>query len=436
MIKVLLDVTYAVKGQSGIPTDARNMATSILRNREIKTDLIIFDSSKHKWNLRNDVSKSIFYQILRKISQRIPVENGVIRRLVYQLLLQFVSIIKLRRNKTDLGASERNICEIFTYLNPIFSKHDLYRSSYTHEQRIFRPSFLPSIKIRTHAYNFYIQNHIDAIEISPETKHVVRLHDVLPITHPELFSFISRKFFVHNFRKMSEKEDIYWIVNSKHTGNELKKLLPFTKFIQVINCVIKYEPLKIQNEKKKNQFIMVNTIEPRKNIRFAVETFRLAKERNIVGDDAVLVICGNKGWKEEKLYKDLASSVFGPDIKFYEGLNDLEIKNILVESKFLLSTSIAEGFSMPPLEGMSLGCIPIVSDISAHRELVGKYGFYFANNSEALLMAFDQAINFCNKSDYMTRVIEMQNYISSNFSAVKIEENWNEFFRRQLAVEP
>ncbi len=436
MIKVLLDVTYAVKGQSGIPTDSRNMAISILKNREIKTDLIIFDSSKYKLNLLGNASKFKYYEILKKISQRIPSKYQPMKRLTYELSLLVVNIMRSRKNKIDLILSERSIIEIFPDLDLIFNNHNFYKSSYTHEQRISRPKFFRSIKIRTNTYNFYIQNHVDAIEISPETKHVVRLHDVLPITHPELFSFISRKFFSRNFRKLSKKDNIYWIVNSGHTANELRKLLPSTKFIQVINCVIKYEPSKIEISKKKNQFIMINTIEPRKNIRFAIETFRIAKESKIVGDDAVLVICGNKGWKEEKLYTDLANSIFGPDVKFYEGLNDLEIKNILFESKYLLSTSIAEGFSMPPLEGMSQGCLPIVSDISAHRELVGTYGFFFANNSDALLMAFEKAIKFCDESDYLTRIIEMQHYVSSNFSADKIEENWHDFFRRQLEVEP
>jgi glycosyltransferase involved in cell wall biosynthesis len=52
----------------------------------------------------------------------------------------------------------------------------------------------------------------------------------------------------------------------------------------------------------------------------------------------------------------------------FGSVTDEEKAMILSSSRFLVFPSFIEGFGMPPLEAMSVGCIPIYSDVPAHNE--------------------------------------------------------------------
>ena len=52
----------------------------------------------------------------------------------------------------------------------------------------------------------------------------------------------------------------------------------------------------------------------------------------------------------------------------FGSITDEQKAQILSKSKFLLFPSFVEGFGLPPLEAMSVGCIPIYSDVPAHNE--------------------------------------------------------------------
>jgi len=67
-------------------------------------------------------------------------------------------------------------------------------------------------------------------------------------------------------------------------------------------------------------------------------------------------------------------SNYKPPIKIYKqhyrfgSINDTTKIKLFTKSKFLLWTSFFEGFGMPVLEAMSVGCIPIYTDVPAHNE--------------------------------------------------------------------
>jgi glycosyltransferase involved in cell wall biosynthesis len=52
----------------------------------------------------------------------------------------------------------------------------------------------------------------------------------------------------------------------------------------------------------------------------------------------------------------------------FGSITDEEKAVILSSSRFLIFPSFIEGFGMPPLEAMSVGCVPIYSDVPAHNE--------------------------------------------------------------------
>jgi len=52
----------------------------------------------------------------------------------------------------------------------------------------------------------------------------------------------------------------------------------------------------------------------------------------------------------------------------FGSITDEQKAQLLSKSKFLLWTSSIEGFGLPPLEAMAVGCVPIYSDVPSHNE--------------------------------------------------------------------
>ena len=67
---------------------------------------------------------------------------------------------------------------------------------------------------------------------------------------------------------------------------------------------------------------------------------------------------------DETLISDL------PGVTFYKKPTDVELKKLYCSHEFFLQTSLHEGFSLPPLEAMACGCIPIVTTAGGNEEYI------------------------------------------------------------------
>jgi glycosyltransferase involved in cell wall biosynthesis len=169
---------------------------------------------------------------------------------------------------------------------------------------------------------------------------------------------------------------------------------------------------------------MVNTIEPRKRVDLAIAGFRQAKESGEISSDWELVIVGGEGWQSDKLTTNLRKQSFGKDIIFVENAPEFELSRVFNESKILLSTAVAEGFGLPPLEGMINGCVPVVSDIPQHRETVKENGLYFSGeNPIAIAKALGEAVLLVEKNGQEIEQ-KLKNYVQANYSEEVIGKMW------------
>ena len=90
----------------------------------------------------------------------------------------------------------------------------------------------------------------------------------------------------------------------------------------------------------------------------------------------------------------------------------------------MLSAAAAEGFGLPPLEGMINGCVPVVSDIPQHRETVRTNGFYFAaENPEGIANALGEAAALVAGNDSQIAK-NLRNYVEENYSEEVIGKMW------------
>jgi glycosyltransferase involved in cell wall biosynthesis len=134
---------------------------------------------------------------------------------------------------------------------------------------------------------------------------------------------------------------------------------------------------KYRYSKEKQQMIVVlGRLVSYKRVDMAIEIFRRVRERV---PDVELVIAGDG--PDRKRLMELAK---GEGIKFTGFVPEEEKLRILQRAKILLSCSEFEGFGIVPIEALACGAFPVVSDIPAHREVVGGHGILFRDASDAV----------------------------------------------------
>lgn len=123
-------------------------------------------------------------------------------------------------------------------------------------------------------------------------------------------------------------------------------------------------------------FLFVGSPTPNKNLATALDAFaRLDRA------DVRFVIAGN-----------LDNAVFGgrhpvdlPGVIAVSGANDAEIAALYADAAALVFPSVYEGFGIPPLEAMAVGCPVIAADIPVLRETCGDaVNFFGARDSAGL----------------------------------------------------
>ena len=122
-------------------------------------------------------------------------------------------------------------------------------------------------------------------------------------------------------------------------------------------------------------YISVGTIEPRKNHWYLLDAFDLAWTQ---GADVRLCILGKKGWKcDHVLERIKRHRQLGRRLFMFNDLSDGELKHCYGKARAVILPSLAEGFGLPVVEALSLGCRVWASDIPVLREVGGGYCLYF-----------------------------------------------------------
>lgn len=434
MVKILYEMTYATRGQSGIPRDAKSLAQILLNNQSVDADFLLNPRSyTKKKRSSNQVSHWVSNELgdaLRREPGRSAIPSVFISALI--LFQSFSPQNTIFRLKLD----SKQVMNVFDFLKlkvgtDTKKSHSIYLLSISYLARFARASFLGPFKVATKDYDFFIQQQADPIKVSRRTKHIVRLHDFLPISHPQFFDQNGVKVFSKSLRVMLKGQDKIWVMDSNQTAKDFKTYFGESLNVHVIPCVVKVTKQGGNHLFRKNQICMVNTIEPRKRVGLAIAGFREAKTAGLIPEDWEFVIVGNEGWQEKNLVGNLKKQFFGSDIRFVEGAPDFELEKIYAQSKILLSTSAAEGFGLPPLEGMAHGCFPVVSDIPQHRETVGEYGLFFeGENPTNVARKISEAVEIIENGDTGLPELLVE-HVKTNYSEEVIAKKWSALIEKE-----
>ena len=122
-------------------------------------------------------------------------------------------------------------------------------------------------------------------------------------------------------------------------------------------------------------FVMVGTIEPRKNHRHVFEAFKKLWAQGI---DARLAIVGAGEWKSEELLAEIAAHPEnGKRVFVFRDASDADLQWFYENATALIMASEVEGFGLPLVEARKAGLSVICSDILVFKELAARGTTFF-----------------------------------------------------------
>lgn len=156
--------------------------------------------------------------------------------------------------------------------------------------------------------------------------------------------------------------------------------------------------------------VISNAIDPWYNERVAESEIRHMRERFKLPSSYFLCVTANRPNKNSELVQRLASEWTGPEqfvftipgvesekLRYLDIVEDTWLRPLYAACAALVAPSLYEGFSLPPIEALATGSIPVVSSIPPHREtlsgVIMEDQFFEAASAEALAGALRKTID-------------------------------------------
>lgn len=208
------------------------------------------------------------------------------------------------------------------------------------------------------------------------------LYDLIPVTHPQycdaslvpIFKTWLDSAIEHadGFIAISNtvEKDFLTYIGSEYGTDHGKK----TGFFHLGSD---FNPVSVDREKVRKRiraafsdcptFLLVSTLEPRKNHAYLLDVFdRLWAENKAVN----LCFVGRVGWKVDGLMDRINRHPrFGTQLFLLSGISDMELAYCYENAHMLLFPSFVEGFGLPIVESLAHGLPVLASDIPIHREV-------------------------------------------------------------------
>ncbi|AJT48626.1 glycosyltransferase family 4 protein [Burkholderia thailandensis] len=211
-------------------------------------------------------------------------------------------------------------------------------------------------------------------------KSVFLIHDLIPLTHAEY----TRPGVEHTHRRRIHTALGYasgLITNSRSTLESLTAEATHAA-LPLPPCVIAHLASGVEPQPPRQRlleapyFVMLGTIEPRKNHWFILHVWRRLIEQ--LGNAAPkLVVIGRRGWECENVIDMLERCASLPGTVIEEAnCSDERLHAWLQHARALLFPSFVEGYGMPLVEALGLGVPVLASDLDVFREVAAEIPDY------------------------------------------------------------
>jgi glycosyltransferase involved in cell wall biosynthesis len=219
-------------------------------------------------------------------------------------------------------------------------------------------------------------NALEAISNMAPLEYCVFMHDLIIIYYSEYFLPVNRDAQIKWMKHLlTLKPKI--ISNSNETKRYLQCFTEehdrecddiVTANIGVEPCFLKQNtPPPLTTDK--NYFVVIATIEPRKNHLLLLNIWRDMAQQRSLDPMPKIYLVGKRGWENENVI-DMVERCKPIDGLVHEAsnLSDAELTSLLLGARALLYPTFAEGWGMPVVEALTLGVPVICSDIPELKE--------------------------------------------------------------------
>lgn len=211
------------------------------------------------------------------------------------------------------------------------------------------------------------------------------LYDLIPFTHPETVAegtcIAHTKWWseaprhldgVMCISKSVRNEYIEWL-----EANDKIRFMPADKvgFFHLGSEFDGRDPIINIISKRLNFYLMVGSLEPRKNHARVLEAFESIWAS---GDTACLVIAGAYGWKSDDLVRRITSHPeYQKRLFLIRDASDRDLSALYRLSDAVICASLAEGYGLPIVEALRHGKELLCSDIEVFHEISESGSIYF-----------------------------------------------------------
>lgn len=263
----------------------------------------------------------------------------------------------------------------------------ILRHAHIHTELLFRPGNSLSRAARNDAEpgvyiiasQLHMERHapIERLKIDGKLRLAYFVHDILPAVLPEYFPRDAKQRCLRRMRAAARLADVI-IAGSHQTANAFQNAFGQGQG----KCAIVVAPpgLSIRTiatdppevSPSSPYFVMVGTIEPRKNHLLMLKLWRTL-HAELAENAPRLILIGSRGWENENVIDMLERSPALATLVQERGrASDHEMAAMVRGARAVLVPSFAEGYGLPLVEALALGAPVVCSDIAVFREVGGR----------------------------------------------------------------
>jgi glycosyltransferase involved in cell wall biosynthesis len=309
-----------------------------------------------------------------------------------------------------------------------------------------------AIKLDTRGYDFLIVQGPRPFRTSPETRTIVRYHDMIPVLHPDTRpSPIDIQW--HHLAIKRTPPDAVYVCNSEPTRDDLTSVYPqFRERSETIPYILAdvYRPqanpemlrsiIDVRRSRASDTahpegptgpmryLLCVSTLEPRKNFVGLIQAYNALRARCSTQPrvrDLKLVIVGSPGWEYEPILAAMRRFIARGDLIHLEHVPADELRVLYTHAEAFVFPSHAEGFGFPPLEAMACDTPVIASDVPAHRWVLGDAAMYCDPNDSSTIVAATERLLASDESGTLrTRLVTLGRERVKRYSFESCASKW------------
>ena len=211
---------------------------------------------------------------------------------------------------------------------------------------------------------------------------VCMLPDAAVFDHPSAFAKIYGLWYRFLFRVLSRSVRLLLTISDFSKGRLVLALGRHAEEIKIVHCaanhIVKFTPkdeaLDRLNLRGKIYFLSVGSFNPTKNLGRLIQAFSAIPSPTV----RLVLVGGINGSVFAPEGLDIESD---PRIVYTGAIDDGELAALYRGAHAFVFPTLYEGFGIPPLEAMQLGCPVIASNAASMEEVCGGAALYFSPTS-------------------------------------------------------